>query len=216
MCIRDSDSGRVRQIDSAGGEEGVETLANAIDRLPFGPVEALTLGNGIPRIREYDRDYRVMNLTDGNVLIKGLGYSQVNNITAITDSVDTDLTQLFTYDDLDRLDFATGNYGEDTYTYDGIGNRQSFTRDGQSDSYSYGATSHRLQSAGGQSYQYDAAGNTLSNGAQSYGYNNRNRLTEATVNGVTTDYEHNALGQRVVKQNALLRADPERCAHNQS
>jgi len=196
------DSGRVRQIDSAGGEEGAETLANAIDRLPFGPIESLTLGNGIARKRDYDRDYRVTNLTDGSVLAKGLAYSPVNNITAITDSVDSDLTQLFTYDDLDRLDFATGNYGEDSYGYDGIGNRQSFTRDGQTDTYSYGATSHRLQGVNGQSYQYDAVGNTLSTGAQSYGYNNRNRLTEATANGVTTDYEHNALGQRVLKSNA--------------
>ncbi len=196
------DSGRVNQIDSMGGEEGAEILANAIDRLPFGPIESLTLGNGIPRNREYDMDYRITNLTDGNVLIKGLGYSPVNNITAITDSVDSDLTQLFTYDNLDRLDFATGNYGEDIYTYDGIGNRQSFTRDGQTDSYSYGATSHRLQGVNGQGYQYDVVGNTLSDGARSYTYNNRNRLTEATANGLTTDYEHNALGQRVIKQNA--------------
>ena len=165
------DSGRVSEIDSSGGDEGAETLANTIDRLPFGPIESLTLGNGIARSRSYDRDYRITNLTDGNVLIKGLGYSPVDNITAITDSVDSDLTQLFTYDELDRLDFATGNYGEDTYTYDGIGNRQSFTRDGQTDTYGYNSGGHRLQSVNGQSYQHDAVGNTLSTVAQSYRYN---------------------------------------------
>jgi len=191
-------SGRISQVNSLG-EEGAETLADTITRLPFGPMESLTLGNGIDRQRSYDQDYRVTNLSDGSILVKGLGYSAVNNITAITDSVDSDLTQLFTYDDLDRLDFAVGNYGEDAYSYDGIGNRLSTSRDGQSESYSYGNSSHRLQSVAGQSYQYDAVGNTLDNGAISFAYNARNRLTAATVSGITTDYEHNALGQRVIK-----------------
>jgi len=191
-------SGRVNQISSIGNE-GAETLADTIVRLPFGPVSSLTLGNGIERTRIYDQDYRAENLTDGTVFAKGLAYSAVNNITAITDSIDTNLSQLFTYDDLDRLDFATGNYGEDTYTYDGIGNRQSFSRDGQSESYQYGSGTHRLQSVAGQNYQYDAAGNTMSDGAKSYTYNNRNRLVSASANGITTDYQHNALGQRVIK-----------------
>lgn len=191
-------SGRIDQITSVGNN-GSETLADTIARLPFGPVSSLTLGNGIQRTRTYDQDYRVESLTDGSVFAKGLAYSAVNNITAITDNVDSTLSQLFTYDDLDRLDFATGNYGEDTYSYDGIGNRLSFTRDTQTESYQYGSNTHRLQSVAGQSYQYDAAGNTLSGGGRNYTYNDRNRLVSATANGTTTDYQHNALGQRVVK-----------------
>ncbi|OED37250.1 hypothetical protein AB833_24150 [Chromatiales bacterium (ex Bugula neritina AB1)] len=76
----------------------------------------------------------------------------MNKITAIIDSVDTDLSQQFICDDFDRLNFATGNYGEDTYGYDPISNRLSFARDGQSENYQYGSGSHRLESVSGETY----------------------------------------------------------------
>ncbi len=191
-------AGRVHQINSVG-EEGTQILADAITHLPFGPVASLTLGNGIERVRTYDLDYRVENLTEGAVFERGFAYSSVNNITAITDGVDVDQNQLFVYDDLDRLEFATGDYGERTYEYDGIGNRLSIDRDGQNERYAYESTSHRLESVAGRDYQYDAAGNTLGSDASSFLYSDRNRLTSAASSGVTADYEHNALGQRVSK-----------------
>lgn len=194
-------SGQAQQITSAS-TQGSETLADSITRLPFGPIGTLTLGNGLSRVRAYDQDYRVNSLVDGSVFDRGYAISAVNNITAITDSVSTSQNQFFTYDEQDRLDFALGGYGEDAYRYDAIGNRLSASRDAQSESYQYGSSSHQLQSVGAQSYQYDAVGNTTNNGSAVLGYNDRNRLASATVGGVTTQYGHNALGQRVIKSGA--------------
>jgi YD repeat-containing protein len=131
-------------------------------------------------------------------------FSPVNNITAITDSLNAGQSQLFDYDALDRLSFATGGYGEQSFTYDGIGNRLSLetTQGGttQTQTYQYDANSHRLNAiAGERTFTYDAAGNTINNGNATFTYNQRNRMNSATANGVTTSYEINALGQRVRK-----------------
>lgn len=188
--------------------EGIsETLASGITRLPFGPSMSMTLGNGIATTKTYDLDYRLSDLTHGSVLQRNYAYNAVNNITAITDSLNADQSQLFTYDSLDRLAFATGGYGEQSYTYDGIGNRLSLetTVDGNTNtqSYQYDTNSHRLTAiAGERSFSYDAVGNTLNNGNATFTYNERNRMSSATANGVTTTYGLNAMGQRVSKSNS--------------
>jgi RHS repeat-associated protein len=53
-----------------------------------------------------------------------------------------------------------------------------------------------------RSYQYDAAGNTLSDGQRTFTYNDAGRMITATQNSLTTSYQYNALGQRVKKTNA--------------
>ena len=192
------DIGQARRITSVSSS-GTETLADSITRLPFGPVKGLTLGNGVERVRSFDQDYRVEQLADGSLFDRAYALNAVNNITAITDAVNSNDSQFFRYDNLDRLDFAIGAYGENSYGYDPIGNRLSANHASESHSYQYGSESHRLQSVGQLIYQYDATGNTTNNGVASFSYNNRNRLTSVTVDAVTTQYRHNALGQRVVK-----------------
>ncbi len=196
-------SGRISQVQSAR-DGNTETLATTIQRLPFGPVTAMTLGNAINRTRSYDLDYRVQNINDGSVLSRNYGYSAVDNITAITNSITPALSQLFSYDNLDRLNFATGDYGDKSYSYDSVGNRLSLTTDSgansQTQSYHYNTDSHRLDSITGErGFQYDAAGNTTDNALASFTYNDRNRMASSTVNAATTTYQHNALGQRVRK-----------------
>ena len=45
-----------------------------------------------------------------------------DNITAITDSIDTGRSRTFTYDGVYRLLSADGAYGSIDYTYDAVGN----------------------------------------------------------------------------------------------
>lgn len=196
------DSGRIDSITSSHNGT-VENLASGIVRLPFGPTSSITLGNGLVRTTTFDQDYRVSNILDSGILERNYGFSSVDNITAITDSLNVTQSQLFGYDDLDRLEFATGDYGDIDYTYDGVGNRLSRSIDTNgntsTDAYSYNSGSHRLTSVGGVSYQYDSVGNTLDNGNASFTYNERNRMASATVAGETINYHYNALGQRVRK-----------------
>lgn len=135
-------SGRIQDVTSNASEP----LATQIDRLPFGPSLTMTLGNGIARTRTYDLDYRIQGMDDAGVLSRNYAIDAVDNITAITDGISPAVSQLFTYDALDRLDFATGNYGDKSYTYDGIGNRLSLTTEQggstSTDNYNYASGSH--------------------------------------------------------------------------
>jgi len=49
-------------------------------------------------------------------------YDQVGNITKIDDKVNIVNSQGFTYDEVDRLTQATGQYGVEQYNYDSVGN----------------------------------------------------------------------------------------------
>jgi len=68
--------------------------------------------------------------------------------------------------------------------------------------YTYSSSSNRLSTVAGPvalSYQYDAAGNTSTDGSRSYSYDARGRLIQANWGSLQASYSVNALGQRVVK-----------------
>jgi RHS repeat-associated protein len=71
--------------------------------------------------------------------------------------------------------------------------------------FAVSANSNRIDGITGtlnRSYQYDAVGNTLSDGQRTFTYNDAGRMVSATSNSITTTYLYNALGQRVQKNNA--------------
>ncbi|HWR58153.1 MAG TPA: hypothetical protein VN328_04620, partial [Thermodesulfovibrionales bacterium] len=84
-------------------------------------------------------------------------YDNAGNIGTITDYVDGSRTQTFTYDELNRLRFATSaSYGNLEYQYNQIGNIMYNSRVG---SYTYGAKPHAVLQAGSYSNGYDSNGN---------------------------------------------------------
>nr|WP_296015753.1 RHS repeat-associated core domain-containing protein [uncultured Acidovorax sp.] len=121
---------------------------------------------------------------------------------------------------------TTAANGTDTATfqYDPNGNRSASTREvaGTTTSRTYsGEASHnrllgfnQTTSAGGNSastsvtYQYNSAGDLLSDGLTRYHYDSEGRLDSATTgqgpDAPTTKYAHNALGQRVFKTEPLF------------
>lgn len=204
-------SGRLvnNQLDSLGRTSSVstatsvgdpsQTIASAIDYLPFGPVQTLQYGNGLELSLEIDADYRLSNLAvtgsggiAPNILDRGYTQNAVNNITAISDSVDTARSQDFTYDQLNRLVSADGAYGLENYTYDPVGNRLNLTvtKAGSSslETYTYDTASNRLLSVeidgDLRTLSYDSAGNIVDDdrGADigfDLIYNAQNRLIDA-------------------------------------
>ncbi len=204
-------SGRVvsNQLDSLGRTSSVstatsvgnpsQTIASAIDYLPFGPVQTLQYGNGLELSLDIDADYRLSNLAVSgsggvapNILDRGYTQNAVNNITAISDSVDSARSQDFTYDQLNRLISADGAYGLENYTYDPVGNRLSLTvtKGGTNslETYTYDTASNRLLSIDVdgdlRTLSYDNAGNIIDDdrGAEigfDLIYNAQNRLIDA-------------------------------------
>ena len=107
------------------------------------------------------------------------------------------------YDLLDRLTSATTSAITDGWTYDANGNR--LTQTGTTAiTFTESTTSNQLTATSGglvRTYGYDAAGNTQSNGAYSFAYNNRGRM--ASTNGASTLYLYNAFGQMIEKSGTL-------------
>ncbi len=105
----------------------MEIVSDAIAYLPFGPVSALSFGNGLDLATTHDLDYRLTGITagDGVTDIQDLSYSYdaTGNITAIADAVDAARDQSLVYDALYRLTQADGDYGLIGYSYDAGGFR---------------------------------------------------------------------------------------------
>jgi RHS repeat-associated protein len=194
-------SGQITGVSSFGSP-----LAGNVTYAPFGPRTGLDYGNGLNEQRQYDRDYRLTQLTTSGLgLSRNLSYSydKTGNITNIDDGMSPARSQDFGYDELSRLTEASGPYGAIQYRYDANGNRLSETVNGGLETYSYPLdTHHLLQTDDGamQSYQYDANGNTIDNSNYQFDYGDNNRLqTVSTLGTPIADYTYNGRGERVKK-----------------
>ncbi|MCG8040121.1 MAG: hypothetical protein JAY72_01875, partial [Candidatus Thiodiazotropha endolucinida] len=194
--------GQLTGLNLEKPDGSTQALVSQIQRLPFGPINAQTFGNGLQLSRTFDQDYQLIAQTLGNVLDDSYGHDPVGNITSWQDLLQTSRDQSFNYDELDRLTDAIGAYGDLDYSYDEIGNRLSLTEDGVSESYSYAPDSHRLEEILGattDTRQYDDAGNTISSLLGSYTYDDQNRMVGFSKTGTTASYGYNGKGERVRK-----------------
>jgi RHS repeat-associated protein len=108
----------------------------------------------------------------------------------------------YTYDPLYRLtnaDYSNGNAY--TYTYDAVGNRltQESLIKGLTSNIGYQYDdANRLTTAGGVDYTFDANGNLLSDGVNTYVYDSANRLISVSRDlDVLSNYTYNGLGDRL-------------------
>jgi RHS repeat-associated protein len=131
-------------------------------------------------------------------------YDNAGNITTLTDGTNSNQTQSFGYDWLNRLISAStsaegvGQY-DHAYTYDAVGNITSLA----GNSYTYGdpAHKHAVTAAFGNTYGYDANGNqttrTIGGVSYTFAYDYENRLTSIAGSGVSASFIYDADGQRV-------------------
>lgn len=94
------------------------------------------------------------------------------------------------------------------YTYDAVGNRLTKTTGAATDTYAYSSTSNRIAtitppSGPVKSFVFDANGSTTNDAVNTYAYDTRGRMVQATSSVGTTTYQVNALGQRIRKTNSL-------------
>jgi RHS repeat-associated protein len=132
-------------------------------------------------------------------------YTDGMNLTGITDGVTPANSNTLGYSLANRLNAASGAWGTNSFSYDGVGNRLSDVTTTNNRQASYGATNNRLTSitqnaAAFRSYTYDNAGNTITETRPgesfAYTYNKRNRLSAVTRNTVSyATYGYNALEQ---------------------
>ncbi|ODS25033.1 hypothetical protein AB835_00570 [Candidatus Endobugula sertula] len=146
------DLGRVHAIHSQAPHETQHTLVNNIRYLPFDGINAFTYGNGITTTISHDQDYRLTHIAaigDQPILNLSYGYDLNSNIQQQDNLTQVTHNQLFGYDPLDRLEQADGDYGQQQFSYDPVGNRTQvqFSKDNNSitEDYHYSTTSNQLQ-----------------------------------------------------------------------
>jgi RHS repeat-associated protein len=203
--------GRISQIDTKRAVAGAttEVLLSQATYHPFGPTAGWTYGNGRTFARPVDLDYRTTAVIDPSAggLSVGFGFDAVGNIDKLTPPGATNALLTFGYDALNRLtalrDGPT-NTAIEAYTYDATGNRQSVTTAAGTKTYTYPTDSHRLAQAGLDSPRsYDASGNSIQIGGNSFIYNDAGRSSELKQGATLVQtYVYNAKGEQVRKYTA--------------
>ncbi len=110
------------------------------------------------------------------------------------------MTIAYAYDPLYRL--ARADYGDGTYfayTYDAVGNRLAEGTAGGTVNASVYDAANRLVSRDGVPYTWDANGNLLSDGVNTYTYNHANRLVSVSGPQSAFSFEYNGQGDRVAQ-----------------
>lgn len=175
------------------GAAGVDTrtyLQGATYDPVFGSLLMMEFGNGTTTTREYHastRRLKVLETLDSQAELlqkTAYAYDRTGNITAILDFRAPGNTQHFTYDGLSRLLTASGGYGNLAYSYDRVGNFQTFEGPPPVTYDTAGGVTHpdaMVSGPGGWSAAYDLNGNmtvrtpsnTGSTHLYSWGYDNR-------------------------------------------
>lgn len=144
----------------------------------------------ISRIRSYDNTAYVSWLD--------YAYDGLGNVASIGDRVGPTFNRTMSYDGLDRLIVADGNWGEGDIAYDTRDNITSQTLGSFALTYTYD-TNNRLTAISGSkpySFAYDVYGNVSGNGTYTFGYDDASNLR--TVSGPTTAaYTYDANNMRV-------------------
>ncbi|WP_231478329.1 hypothetical protein, partial [Pseudoxanthomonas suwonensis] len=181
-------------------------VATGIGYRPFGAASGWTYGNGATRavVRNGVGRLTELNAKNGGTDLQRLtyGYNAAEEITQITNGVNSALTQAYGYDALGRLTGVTASGANQGFGYDANGNRTSHTWGGLTDSYVIAGANNQLSAITGpraKGFSYNARGNTTLGGGNTYGYDAFDRLSQVTQGGTTTYYRINALGQRVRK-----------------
>ena len=196
--------------------DGFIEVIRDIDYSPTDKMVSVVFGNGVTTEYEYDNAklYRLSRLRTQNSSVDlqniSYEYDKVGNIMRMRDSSRTNAAKNadYAYDELYRLqsaivsNAAQGNNYTETYSYDRIGNLKEKSGTGMyryegNISTSY-ANPHAATAVGGVEYAYDANGNLLSDGQQTYFWNYQNRLTRIAKNGITHNYQYDHEGNRIV------------------
>jgi RHS repeat-associated protein len=174
------------------------TLLSSVIYEPFGAVHGWTWGNGTASSRSYDLDGRISQIVSASTT-NAYTYDDASRITAISDSSNNALAWTYGYDTLDRLSNASNTDTAFGWSYDADGNRSSQTGTSAT-AFNINTANSQLTSTTGalsRTYDYNATGMVITNGSNTFGYNNRGRMVSTTAG--STNYLYNALGQLIEK-----------------
>jgi RHS repeat-associated protein len=179
--------------DNAPYQRNYDTFGR-LSTYPMGYPAGTGAAAGVTRTLSYDNGARIN------------GYTHAN-----TGGTQAALNQGFAYDNLDRITSQTTSSSSYGFTFDTNGNRTSRIVGATTFANTVDPTSNRLTQVQtgtttpiNNPQSYDAAGSIQGDGAATYVYSDRGRMSSATVSGGGTSYLYNGLDQRVSKTGALV------------
>jgi RHS repeat-associated protein len=178
------------------------SLLSSVSYEPFGPSRGWTWANSASEVRLHDTDGNPSEITGAESTSYSL--DSAFRITGISNSSNSALSWTYGYDSLDRLTSASQTAATYGWTYDANGNRLAQITTNAS-AFAISTSSNQMTGITGtltRSYTFDAAGNVLSDGTNTYTYNNRGRLSSAVTTAGTFNYVYNGLGQRIEKHSS--------------
>ncbi|RHW77716.1 hypothetical protein [Colwellia sp. RSH04] len=187
--------------------EGINnTLAEQITYHPNGQLKAFIYGNGLSyqqtiNAQQLPEDIKVSN----NLMEYSYLYDDNGNVQTIEDNLNSTYNRGFSYDGLDRLTLATGQWGTGNYSYDPIGNIRSKEIGNYHLIYNYDVKTNLLtdvQGSHSKSFSYDNRGNVLTNGKNSFIVDQANQviqLNNQSDNSKVASYLYDGHKRRVKK-----------------
>ncbi|WP_150138647.1 phage tail protein [Candidatus Enterovibrio escicola] len=187
------------------------TYASAAKYYPSGQVKSFTYGNGYKFTQSLNDRLLPENLEsklDNNFAIKfEYAYDDNSNVEKITDHVNSAYDIDLSYDELDRMTYAKGKWGDSDIEYDVNGNILKYTLGQKSLTYVYSSDNrlnHILNELDERVFQfsYDKIGNVKSrDNTTSYQYDLANQMIAAG----DLSYVYDANGRRVsISNNGVL------------
>jgi RHS repeat-associated protein len=198
------------------------TVDSSVGYYPHGALRKMTFGNGLTQATQIESRLQPceINVNSSGSLLTGCGATPSGNIqdhhyvfgawgstnngdvTTWTGSGTQNFNRSYSYDSLDRLSSLSSPSDPNgctglSWTYDAWGNRTDQTVTGGS-CLTFHQTVNTQNRLANSPYQYDAAGNLISDGTHTYSYDAENRLVSVD-GGSTSNYSYDALGQRVYK-----------------
>lgn len=168
-----------------------------------GSLDSFTFGNGLTYKRTLNSEQQPYELTvkqgSNYKSRQRYLYDDNNNVDYVYDLTDRSYDIDLGYDDLDRLEVASGKWGSGSFSYDDLGNLLTKKLGSQSLTYHYDTSKNRLSSVTGAAsynFQYDTLGNVRNNGRYGLIFNRANQLTNAKGNAYVYD-GHNRLVKKV-------------------
>jgi YD repeat-containing protein len=214
-------TGRISAVSTK--QNAGATAQNLATSIAYQPLSTLVTGfgygNGLSEWMSYTTDQEISGhgVTNGasNVINRSFARSDKINITNIYDNVTAANNCSLGYSAANRLTTSYfAPWGQNTYTYDGVGNRKTDVYTNPSSvvtnrTYTYNSAANKLANVKigtttERTFVHDNGGNitsdTRSGTAYVYSYNKRNRLKTVTVGGVLkSTYTYNGLEQSTIR-----------------
>jgi len=217
-------AGRISTINGQKTGEANRIYASSFSYAAHGAVASMNLGNGLCEHTAFNSRLQPMQIglggsaSDSSVLKLDYSYGTTNNNgnvlsqRIVVTGAGLDVTQSYTYDEVNRLKTASEVGWSQTYDYDRYGNRAvrlgSFVSNSALTPQSASATdlsafdqsNNRLRQAAFPNVEYDGAGNlTRDHVGSTFTYDGENRQITSSVGGVPASYFYDGDGHRVKK-----------------